>query len=161
VIERAAADHETALGATPVPPKPPVPSGTTPLPRRIRRALLFLAPLTADAGLVSLAVMTDEFRCDGLLCSTTTLGHHPGIVLLLSSFYLTALYLLAVSTRRFAEAGWPHLATAGALVLIGTVAAAGILVLVLTVFAVLATALAFLSLFLLATGRFRPTTPHR
>ena len=152
VIERTAADRETASTEF---------AGPRPLPPRVGRTLLFLAPLTGDAALVSIAVLTHEFSCDSMLCSTTTLGHHPGIVLALSGVYLAALYLLAASTRRFAEAGWPHLASAGALLVIGTVAAAGVLIVVFTVFAVLATGLAFLSFFLLATGRFRPTTPHR
>ncbi len=150
VIERTAADRETA----------PTETGPRPLPRRIGRSLYFLTPLVGDAALVSFAVLTHEFGCDSMLCSTTTLGH-PAIVLFLSGVYLTAFYLLAISTHRFAEADWPHLAAAGALLVIGTVAAAGVLVLVFTAFTVLATGLAFLSLFLLATGRFRPTTPHR
>jgi hypothetical protein len=161
VIERVAVGHEAASAATPVPPIPPASPGRAPLPRRIGRSLLFLAPLTGDAGLVSFAALTHEFSCDSTLCSTATLGHHPGIVLVLSGVYLLALSLLVVATHRFAEVAWPHLATAGALVVIGTVAAAGVLVIVFTAFAVLATGLAFLSLFLLATGRFRPTTPNR
>lgn len=101
VMDRVAVDHTAA----PEPPEPTQPkpeptqpepgpdalndfirsthawqSSPVPLSRKATRALLILAPLNADAAVVSLAKLRGRFDCDSLLCSTTTLGDNAAFV---------------------------------------------------------------------------------
>ena len=132
-----------------------------PLPRRVRRFLLVLAPLSAGAAAASLGARGGRFSCQSLLCTTTTLGHNEFFVLVLSLLYLAGLTVLAGTSRGLTEVSTPQLAAVGVLAVIGTVATSGVLAAVLTAGALLLSVVCLLALFLLAIASFRPTTPNR
>src|SRR5689334_8387741 len=110
VLDRVPVRPETILDTTPPENEWPGEPGSAPLPRRVARTLLLLAPLNADAGMLSLAVLSDGFSCGSPICTATTLGRHPALVLALSVIYLTALTIVAALTRWLTEASTPLLA---------------------------------------------------
>ncbi|GLY19265.1 hypothetical protein LWF15_04730 [Kineosporia rhizophila] len=132
-----------------------------PLPRRVRRFLLLLAPLSAGAAAVSLGAHGGRFPCQSLLCTTTTLGHNEFFVLVLSLLYLAGLAVLAGTSRGLTEVNTPQLAAIGVLAVTGTVATSGVLAAMLTASALLLSLACLFALFLVAIASFRPTTPNR
>jgi hypothetical protein len=110
-------------------------------------AFWLVAFLSGGVGAWLIAVLTDNAPCSGLVCTIATVGNHPRLLLVLSTFCVTTLLGLSMVTHGLTRAGGPELAlmvvaaAAGAGSLLGVVA---VVVLTLTVVLMGAVALVLL-----------------
>jgi hypothetical protein len=77
------------------------------LPARVTAALWAVAGANVLVGCWAAALLTRFWSCSGLVCSVTTLGNRPGLLLALSTICVLTTVGLALATGGLARAnGW-------------------------------------------------------